>query len=66
MLYNQKITIFNHVQKENEILKEEKEALEKEKKLFLKTKEEDINRYQVRADLKYKKFKKKWMKMSKL
>ena len=59
MLYNQKITIFNHVQKENEILKEEKEALEKEKKLFLKTKEEDINRYQVRADLKYKKFKKK-------
>ena len=36
ILYSQKMSIFNHIQKENEIFKEEKEALEKEKQLIEK------------------------------
>ena len=59
LLYSQKMSIFNQLQKENEIYKEEKDILEKEKKLIEKKKEDDLTRYQVRSDLKYKKFKKK-------
>ena len=59
ILYQQKMSAFNHIQKENQIYAEEKANFEKEKKIYEKKKDDEDKRYKVRTDLKYERFKKK-------
>ena len=59
ILYQQKMSQFNTIEKENKVYAEEKANFEKEKKLYQKKKDDEVERYKVRTDLKYEKFKKK-------
>ena len=59
ILYQQKMSAFNHIQKENQIYAEEKANFEKEKQLYEKKKDDEVDRYKIRSQLKYEKFKQK-------
>ena len=59
ILYQQKMSAYNTIEQENEVYAEEKANFAKEKKLYMKKKDDEVERYKVRTDLKYEKFKKK-------
>ena len=59
ILYQQKMSAFNYIQKENQIYAEEKANFEKEKQLYEKKKDDEVDRYKIRSQLKYEKFKQK-------
>ncbi len=59
ILYQQKMSAFKYIQKENQIYAEEKSKFEEEKKKYEQKKEEEIENIKVITDLKYERFKKK-------
>ena len=58
ILYQQKMSAYNTIEQENEVYAEEKANFAKEKKLYMKKKDDEVERYKVRTDLKYEKFNK--------
>ena len=58
IIYNQKMRLNNVQQLENQTYAEEKANFEKEKKLYEKKKDDEVNRYKVRQNLKFNKLKK--------
>ena len=57
VLYQQKMSVYNHIRMENQVYAEEAAKFEEKKKLYQKQKDEEINRIKVNSILKYKKFK---------
>ena len=58
ILYQQKMSVFNHIRLENQVYAEEASKFEKEKKLYQEQKDNEIKRIQAHSILKYEKFKK--------
>ena len=58
ILYQQKMSVFNHIRMENQVYAEEASKFEKEKKLYQEQKDNEIKRIQAHSILKYEKFKK--------
>ena len=59
VLYQQKMSAYKHIRKENEVYAEEAAKFEERKKLYEKEKEKEIERFKAKSLLKYDKFKKK-------
>ena len=59
VLYQQKMSVYNHIRKENQVYADEAAKFEERKKLYEKKKDEEINRIKVHSILKFKKFKEK-------
>lgn len=59
ILYQQKMSVFNHIRMENQVYAEEAAKFEEKKKLYEKKKDEEINKFKVHSILKYEKFKQK-------
>jgi len=59
VLYQQKMSVFNHIRMENQVYAEEAAKFEEKKKLYEKKKDEEINKFKVHSILKYEKFKQK-------
>ena len=59
IIYKQKMHLNNVLQLENKTYAEEKANFEKEKKLYEQKKDDEVNRYKIRQNLKFIKFKKK-------
>ena len=57
ILYQQKMSVFNHIRKENQVYAEEASKFEQEKKLYQKQKDNEVERFKVHSLLKYEKFK---------
>ena len=58
ILYQQKMSVFNHIRMENQVYAEEAAKFEERKKQYEKKKDEEIERVKVHSVLKYEKFKK--------
>ena len=59
ILYQQKMSVFNHIRMENQVYAEEAAKFEKEKELYKKQKDNEVEKYRVHSLLKYQKFKQK-------
>ena len=59
ILYQQKMSVFNHIRMENQVYAEEAAKFEKEKELYKKKKDNEVEKYRVHSLLKYQKFKQK-------
>ena len=59
IIYKQKMRLNNVLQLENKAYAEEKANFEKEKKLYEQKKDDEVNRYKIRQNLKLLKFQKK-------
>lgn len=59
ILYQQKMSIFNHIKMENQVYAEEAAEFENQKELYQKQKDDEVKKYKVHSLLKYEKFKKK-------
>ena len=59
VLYQQKMSEYKHIRKENEVYAEEAAKFEERKKLYEKEKDKEIVRYKAKSLLKYNKFKQK-------
>ena len=59
IIYRQKMQLNNVLLLENQAYADEKANFEKEKKLYEKKKDDEVNRYKVRQNLKFAKFKQK-------
>lgn len=58
VLYQQKMSIYNHIRQENEVYAEEVENIKKEKQEYKKQMDAEMTRFKVYSMLKYEKFKK--------
>ena len=58
ILYQQKMSVFNHIRMENQVYAEEASKFEKERKLYQEQKDNEIKRIKAHSILKYEKFKK--------
>ena len=59
ILYQQKMSVFNHIQMEKKVYADEVKKFEERKKQYEKKKDEEIEKVKVHSVLKYEKFKKK-------
>lgn len=59
ILYQQKMSVFNHIRMENQVYAEEAAKFEKEKELYKKQKDKEVEKYRVHSLLKFEKFKQK-------
>ena len=57
ILYRQKMQLYNVLHKENQVYAEEKANFDREKKLYEQKKDDEMNSFKVRQNLKYIKFK---------
>lgn len=58
VLYQQKMSVFNHIRKENQVYAEEAAKFNQEKERYIREKDEEIERFKINSVLKYEKFKK--------
>ena len=59
VLYQQKMSVYNHIRMENQVYAEEAAKFAEKKRLYEKQKDDEVNRIKVHSVLKYKKFKEK-------